>query len=138
LFHSSFGGLAQLGERYVRNVQATGSIPVPSTRKTSGAAYAAPFFFIQQAANFSEAIRLDPGNADVYLNRGALLMDSGGLLAAVADFERALELSPGSPAALYYAGVALEKSGDRERGLSYLRQAASLGLPEARERLEGR
>lgn len=87
-------------------------------------------------SDFSEAIKLDPGSALAYINRGELFLNSGVLSAALADFERALELSPGSPAALYYAGVAHERAGDRGKGLSYMRQAAALGLTEARERLE--
>lgn len=87
-------------------------------------------------SDFTESIRLDPGSALAYLNRGELLMNSGVLSAALADFEMALALSPESPAALYYAGVAHERAGDREKGLSYLKQAAALGLKEAVERLE--
>jgi len=87
-------------------------------------------------SDFSEAIRLNPGSALAYLNRGELFLNSGVLSAALPDFERALELSPGSPAALYYAGIAHERAGDREKGLSYLSQAAALGLKEAVERLE--
>jgi tetratricopeptide (TPR) repeat protein len=87
-------------------------------------------------SDFSESIRLNPGSALAYFNRGELFLNSGNFAAAVADFEKALELSPGSPAALYYAGVAHERAGDREKGLSYLKQAAALGLKEAVERLE--
>ncbi|MBI2400151.1 MAG: tetratricopeptide repeat protein, partial [Deltaproteobacteria bacterium] len=89
-------------------------------------------------SDFSESIRLNPGSAPAYLGRGELFLNAGVLSAALADFERALELSPGSPAALYYAGVVCERAGDREKGLSYLSQAAALGLKEAMEHLEGR
>jgi tetratricopeptide (TPR) repeat protein len=65
-------------------------------------------------------------------------MGSGDIALALNDFEKALVLSPESPAALYYAGVAHERAGDREKGLVYLKRAASLGVREAIERLEGR
>ena len=94
----------------------------------------------QRAAlsDFSEAIRMSPANVAAYLGRGELMMNSGDIPLALNDFEKALELSPESPAALYYAGVAHERAGDREKGLAYLKRAASLGVREAVERLEGR
>jgi len=89
-------------------------------------------------SDLSESIRLNPGNYRAYLLRGELLMGLGELAAALADFEKALELSPEDPAALYYAGAAYERAGDRERGLAYLRKAADKGVKEAAGRLEGR
>ncbi|MCC6502608.1 MAG: tetratricopeptide repeat protein [Deltaproteobacteria bacterium] len=89
-------------------------------------------------SDFSEAIRLSPENFAAYLNRGELFLGSGDAGLALNDFEKALSLSPENPAALYYAGVAHERAGDREKGLAYLKAAASLGVREAAERLEGR
>lgn len=88
--------------------------------------------------DLSESMRHDPSNLMAYLNRGEILSRSGDLRGAIEDFETALRISPDNPAALYYAGDAWERAGDADRGRSYMRRAAELGVRQARERLEGR
>jgi tetratricopeptide (TPR) repeat protein len=45
-------------------------------------------------ADYSEAIRLDPYNADLYSDRGSALTAKGTVEAALADFDRAIALQP--------------------------------------------
>lgn len=47
-------------------------------------------------ATYGEALRLDPGLASAYLNRGNLLVSTGGYAGAVSDYRRYLALRPQS------------------------------------------
>jgi tetratricopeptide (TPR) repeat protein len=55
---------------------------------------------------FSEAIRLDPGFAKAYLQRGAVALARGNAAEALPDFEQVLRLRPDSLDAYRYAGDA--------------------------------
>ena len=55
------GGVAQLGERNVRNVEAVGSIPSTSTKKHKGRLHASLFYI--QAEPFSPDPARTPGSA---------------------------------------------------------------------------
>lgn len=76
-----------------------GSIPVPQRARLAfdlaaligrtGEADAA-------AAQYGEALQLDPGLASAYLNRGNTLVSTGGYTRAVADYQRYLALRPSS------------------------------------------
>ncbi len=94
----------------------------------------------QRAAlfDFSEAIRLNPGNAAAYILRGELSLSSGEIPSALADFDKALSLRPEDPRALYYGALAYERAGEAERARLYMGRAAALGMKEAESRLGGR
>jgi len=51
--------------------------------------------FADSAADFSEAIRLEPTSTSPYVNRGIAKTGLGDSAGALRDFDRALELSPG-------------------------------------------
>ena len=53
--------------------------------------------FQRAAAEFDEAIRLDPNSMYPLVNRGNLMMDFGQFDRAIADFTRAIKLAPTSP-----------------------------------------
>ena len=47
--------------------------------------------------DLTNAIQLDPNNAETYLNRGRVYFDLGDLEQVIQDFERYLELAPNTP-----------------------------------------
>src|SRR5262249_23863527 len=51
--------------------------------------------FAAAIADFSEALRLDPGYAEAWNNRGVAHQAAGDLDPALADYEEALRLDPG-------------------------------------------
>jgi tetratricopeptide (TPR) repeat protein len=63
-------------------------------------------------AAFTIAIRLGPGNADFYHNRGFSKRKLGDYHGAVADYTTTLELQPRHFRALYNRGVARQRLGD--------------------------
>jgi len=61
-----------------------------------------------------------PGNAQLWVGLGNALVDHAGGLTPAGQFayQRAAELAPGHPAPSFFLGLALARSGDRERALS--------------------
>ena len=51
-------------------------------------------FYDQAAKHFTEAIRLDPKNAEAFDKRGACKFNSGDFTASLADFAKAIDLAP--------------------------------------------
>ncbi len=76
----------------------------PLIRNFRGIALAALAQNAEAAAEYREAIRLDPMMADAYRNLGFLEWNQHQLEAAREDLERALELSPDDSFARYYLG----------------------------------
>ena len=75
------GDVAQLGERYVRNVQVTGSIPVISTTMTNTAGAFGPgsegFRGLRPLVFciFDKGQAIPTGEGIIYLTRGEILLD---------------------------------------------------------------
>jgi tetratricopeptide (TPR) repeat protein len=84
---------------------------------------------------FAMAIRLDPGYARAYLNRGMAYERIGNLQQAVEDFDRAIDLEPGEGKIYYIRGEAHRRLGMAKEALQDLRTAANLGYRSARETL---
>src|SRR5262249_1707010 len=75
--------------------------------------------------DFSEAIRLDPQNADTYVNRGDVYLkesfcrgESREPQKAIADFTEALRINPHHPTALRRRAIAHYANGDCEKAIS--------------------
>ena len=70
------------------------------------------------------AVREHPGDPILWIGLGNALVDHVGTLTPAAQlaYERAAELSPGQPAAPFFFGVALARSGDRENAVKLWRQ----------------
>ena len=60
-------------------------------------------------------MREHPGDPQLWIGLGNALVDHAGVLTPAAEFafERAAELAPGHPAAPFFLGLALARSGDR-------------------------
>ena len=61
------------------------------------------------------AVREHPGDPQLWIGLGNALVDHAGVLTPAAQFayERAAQLAPGHPAAPFFLGLALARSGDR-------------------------
>jgi cytochrome c-type biogenesis protein CcmH len=65
-----------------------------------------------------------PGNAQLWMGLGNALVDHAGGLTPASQFafQRAAELAPGHPAAPFFMGLALARSGDKEGALALWKQ----------------
>jgi tetratricopeptide (TPR) repeat protein len=77
-------------------------------------------------ADYSEAIRVDPANADAYFNRGNAAHDRGEFDRAVADFNDALRIRPNWAAAFYSRARPLVAKGDYDRAIEDFGEAIRL------------
>ena len=73
------------------------------------------------------AVREHPGDPVLWIGLGNALVDHVGVLTPAAQlaYERAIQLSPGHPAAPFFIGVALARSGDRDGAVKMWRQILS-------------
>jgi len=73
------------------------------------------------------AVREHPGDPVLWIGLGNALVDHVGVLTPAAQlaYERATQLSPGHPAAPFFYGVALARSGDRDRAVKLWREILS-------------
>jgi tetratricopeptide (TPR) repeat protein len=74
----------------------------------------------------SEAIRLDPKNARVFLSRGVAYERKGDADRAVADYSDAIRLDPKNALALLNRGIAYGKKGDADRAIADFNEAIRL------------
>jgi cytochrome c-type biogenesis protein CcmH len=79
------------------------------------------------------AVREHPGDPVLWIGLGNALVDHVGVLTPAAQlaYERAALLSPGQPAAPFFYGVALARSGDREAAVRLWRQLLADAPAEA-------
>jgi lipoprotein NlpI len=77
-------------------------------------------------ADYSEAIRLDPKDADAYNNRGNVYLDKGDLDRAMADYTEAIGLDPKYAVAYYNRGIMYRKKGDLDRAMADYTEAIRL------------
>lgn len=77
-------------------------------------------------ADFSEAIRLKPDDAEAYLNRGDAYDGQHDYDRAIADFNAAMRLKPKLPDAYYNRGNAYLAKGDDDKAIADYNQALQL------------
>jgi predicted Zn-dependent protease len=79
------------------------------------------------------AVRQHPGDPVLWIGLGNALVDHVGVLTPAAQlaYERAVSLSPGHPAAPFFYGVALARSGEREAAVRLWRQILADAPAEA-------
>lgn len=65
-----------------------------------------------------------PGNAQLWVGLGNALVDHAGVLTPASEYayRRAAELAPGNPAPLFFMGLALARSGDRDDAIAMWKQ----------------
>jgi tetratricopeptide (TPR) repeat protein len=67
--------------------------------------------------DLNAALTIEPGNADLYYNRGMINDNAGNSARAVADFSKAIELAPEEAAAYANRGLAFWRDGQLEEAL---------------------
>ncbi len=68
--------------------------------------------------DYTQALALDPKNAQAYNNRGEARRHRGDVAGAIADFTRALELDPKHANTYYNRGIARKQQGDLEGAIA--------------------
>ncbi len=88
-------------------------------------------------SDYREALRLDPGIASVFNNRGNIYRDAGDYDKALADYDQAIALDPQGADALASRGWILQQKGETDRAKRDFEQALAAGpSPELKEKLE--
>ncbi|MEA5619449.1 tetratricopeptide repeat protein [Cronbergia sp. UHCC 0137] len=77
-------------------------------------------------ADYNEAIRLNPDDADAYNNRGNAKSDLGDKQGAIADYNEAIRIKPDDDYAYYNRGNAKDDLGDRQGAITDYNEAIRL------------
>jgi tetratricopeptide (TPR) repeat protein len=73
-----------------------------------------------------ESIKLDPRNADPYINLGTILQEKGQMNDAIKYYEKALELKPKNAVVHYNLGSAYHKTGQLEKAITFYERTIQL------------
>jgi tetratricopeptide (TPR) repeat protein len=74
-------------------------------------------------ADCTQAIAIEPGNAEAYAQRGEANCQKRDIKNCVADFDQAMRIDPSNPAFIYLRGVARADAGDADGGIADLTKA---------------
>jgi tetratricopeptide (TPR) repeat protein len=90
------------------------------------------------AAEFSQAIRLQPDNADAHYNLGIALEQADRVQEAVGEFKETIRLRPDDADAHFNLGIALATLGQIDKSVAEFSEALRIrpDFPEAREAME--
>lgn len=79
------------------------------------------------------AVREHPGDTQLWVGLGNALVDHSGALTPASQlaYRRAAELAPGHPAPMFFMGLALVRSGDRDGAITLWREALAGAPAEA-------
>jgi len=92
-----------------------------------GIAYADLAYYDAAKEMFNTSLALNEPNPRMYNNRANLLLTTGHLEAAIADYAKAIELDPEFDRAYRNRGVAFLKMGRRTEAIADLQHACDLG-----------
>jgi tetratricopeptide (TPR) repeat protein len=87
--------------------------------------------FDQAIADFTQALRLDPDNANAYNERGSAYAAKGDYDQALADYNQAIRLDPNDTHAYNNRGLAYAKKKDYDRAIADYNQAIRLNSNNA-------
>jgi tetratricopeptide (TPR) repeat protein len=87
-------------------------------------------------ADYTQAIKIDPGYAPAYANRGCIYTDLQRYDEALADLSRSVQLDPTLAPAYLNLGVVLLIRGALRDALQSFEKAAQLGLPQGTQYVE--
>jgi tetratricopeptide (TPR) repeat protein len=110
--------------------------PPPPARSAAdyvaqGDAYREAEEYQQAAEAYTEALRLDPGNAAAYAGRGRAYNGLGEHQRAIADSEQAMKLDPRHALAYFVRGAAYGKLGEHQRAIADFDRAIALDPQDA-------
>ena len=94
--------------------------------------------FKGSAADFDQAIKLQPNNPGLYANRGSALSMLGDKKRAMADYDTALRLEPGHPINHVNRAMLLTDMGDTAGAMASIRKALAIApdFPPALEQMK--
>jgi tetratricopeptide (TPR) repeat protein len=95
----------------------TGSVDISEEKKA---------VYGRAIADFTQAIRLDPNNANAYTERGAAYADKGDSDRAIADFTQSIRLDPNDAVAYSNRGTAYDDKREHDRAIADYTQAIRL------------
>jgi tetratricopeptide (TPR) repeat protein len=76
-------------------------------------------------------LKLNPHDAEAYMNRGLAKANGQQIDAAINDYKQAVQEKPGLADAFLYLGLAYQKRGDKEQAVTALEKAADLAKTPA-------
>jgi len=80
----------------------------------------------QAVADFTQAIRLDPNNANFYIERGSTYSGMGDFDRTIADYTQAIRLNPNNATAYSNRGLTYSEIGDLDRAITDFNEAIRL------------
>jgi len=80
----------------------------------------------EAAAQFNDALRVDPKYARAYFNLGKLFAGQGNFSSAVENFRQAVQIQPGLPEIHEQLARALSQQGNKEEAIQHYQEAVRL------------
>lgn len=77
-------------------------------------------------ADYDQAIKLNPDDADAYNNRGLARSALGNKQGAIADYDQAIKLNPDYAPAFYNRGLRHKEQRNKQRAIAGFQKAADL------------
>ena len=87
-------------------------------------------YFDRAAEKFTEALKVDPNNAEAYDKRGACLFNDGEFKASLVDYDKAIELAPKNPEFLKHRGMAYTSLRNFDTAIADLEQGLKMNPPD--------
>ena len=87
-------------------------------------------------SDYNKSIEIDPSNKFTYQFRGDTKLDSGDSYGAISDFLKAIDIDPKDPYSYDFMGDAKQKLGDIKGACSDWREASSLKIDAATQKLK--
>ena len=94
------------------------------------------FYYAKVISYFTEAIRIDPNDANAYYNRGNAYYDKREYDRAISDFNQVLKIDPNDAKAYYNRGAAYCQKEDYNKAWDDICKAQKLGYQINPEFLE--